>query len=225
MRDMIFSFSHVSSDHWSNKSAFNLHNFLLFSYDAQTIAQLVLRNVLGAGPWNVRLGIWSQPGGGHSHWKEVWGCAAVMTPFFQAIRRSLAYQFTVNAPLLWLPFSSFWKFLHFQPCFGQNSSSLDPIFSKFLFRRPPFFKENPLPRPYILTPAWHTSTKKKLSALPGVATTATILYRSQNCINYEPNMIGQGSITFLCGPRSVKAYPQQYGSFFLWDHWTNQYNN
>ena len=35
-------------------------------------------------------------GRGHSHWKGVWGCAVVMNPFFQAIRRSLAYQFTVN---------------------------------------------------------------------------------------------------------------------------------
>ena len=89
-----------------------------------------------------------------------------MTPFFQASRRSLAYQFTVNAPLLWPPFSIFRKFLDFQPCFSQNSSSLNPNFSKFSFPRPPFFKENPLPRPYILKPAWHTSTKKKLSAPP-----------------------------------------------------------
>ena len=59
--------------------------------------------------------------------------------------------------------------MHFQPCFGQNSSSLDLNFSKFLFPRPPFFKENPLPRPYILKPALHTSTKKKLSAPRGVA--------------------------------------------------------
>ena len=47
----------------------------------------------------------------------------------------------------------------------------DPSFSKFLFPRPPFFKENPLPKPYILKSAWHTSTrkKKKLSAPgPGV---------------------------------------------------------
>ena len=43
-------------------------------------------------------------GGAHSHWKGVWGCAAVMTPFFQASRRSLAYQFTVNAPFLRPPF-------------------------------------------------------------------------------------------------------------------------
>ena len=97
--------------------------------------------------------------GGHSHWKGVWGCAAVMTPFSQASHRSLAYQFIVNAPLLCPRF----QFLDFQPCFGQNSSSLDP---KFSFPRPPFFKENPLPRPYILTPAWHTSTQKKLSAPP-----------------------------------------------------------
>ena len=89
-----------------------------------------------------------------------------MTPFFQASCRSLAHQFTLNAPLLCLLFSIFRKFLHFQPCFGQNSSSLDPNFSKFSFTRPPFFQGNPLPRPYILKPTWHTPTKKKLSAPP-----------------------------------------------------------
>ena len=104
--------------------------------------------------------------GGHSHWKRVWGCTAVMNPFFQTSHHSLAYQFTVNASLLCPLFSIFRRFLHFQPCFGQNSSSLDPNFSKCLFLRPLFFKENPLPRPYILKPAWHTSTKKKLSAPP-----------------------------------------------------------
>ena len=88
-------------------------------------------------------------------------------PFFQTSHRSLAYQFTINVPLLCPLFSIFRKFLHFQPCFGQNSSSLDPNFSEFSFLRPLFFKENPLPRPYILKPAWHTSTKKKLSAPPG----------------------------------------------------------
>ena len=109
---------------------------------------------------------WHPGGGALTYWKGVWGCAAVMTPFFQASRRSLAYQFTVNAPLLWPPFPICRNFFDFQPCFGQNSSSLDPNFSKFSFPRPPVFKENPLPRPYILKPAWHTSTKKKLSAPP-----------------------------------------------------------
>ena len=104
--------------------------------------------------------------GGHSRWKGVRGCAAVMTPFFRASHSSLAHQFTVNVPLLCPLFSIFRKFLLFQPCFGQNSSSLNPNFPKFSFPRPPFFKENPLPRPYILKPAWHTPTKKKLSAPP-----------------------------------------------------------
>ena len=65
------------------------------------------------------------------------------------------------------PRFQFWEFLHFQPCFGQNSSPLDPNFSKFSFTRPPFFKENPLPRPYILKPARHTSTKKKVECPRG----------------------------------------------------------
>ena len=117
--------------------------------------------------WLTLVALYSAPGGGgHSHWKGVWGCAAVMTPFFQASCRSLAHQFTLNAPLLCPLFSIFRKFLHFQTCFGQNSSSLDPNFLKFSFPRPPFFQENPLPRPYILKPAWHTPTKKKLSAPP-----------------------------------------------------------
>ena len=106
--------------------------------------------------------------GGHSHWKGVWGCAAVMTFFFQASYRSLAHQITVNAPLLCPLSSMFRKVLYFQPCFGQNFSSLEPNFSKFWFPRPPFLKENPLPRPYILKPAWHIPTKKKLSAHPGL---------------------------------------------------------
>ena len=103
-------------------------------------------------------------GGGHSHWKRVWGCAEVMTPNFSlASRRSLAYQFTVNVPLLSPLFLIFRKFLHFQPCFGQNSSSLNPNFSKFLFPRPPFCKKNPLPRPYILK---HIHQKKKVECPP-----------------------------------------------------------
>ena len=52
------------------------------------------------------------------------------------------------------------NFCIFNHVFAQNFSSLDPNFSKFSFPRPPFFKENPLPRPYILKAAWHTPTKK-----------------------------------------------------------------
>ena len=48
-----------------------------------------------------------------------------MTPFFQVSRRSLAYQFTIIAPLLCPPFSNFRKIFNFQPCFGQNFSSQD----------------------------------------------------------------------------------------------------
>ena len=100
--------------------------------------------------------------GGHLHWKGLWGCAAVMTPFFQASQRSLAYQFTLSELLVWPPFSIFRKFVHFQPCFGQNSSSISPNFCS----QDPLFKENLLPRPYILKPSWHTSTKKKVECPP-----------------------------------------------------------
>ena len=96
--------------------------------------------------------------GGHSHMKGVWGVLRSWPPgFFQAIRRSLAYQFTVNAPLLCLPFSCFRNFSHFQPCFGQNSISLDPNFSRKIRSLNPTF----------WNPRGTHPPEKKLSALPG----------------------------------------------------------
>ena len=108
--------------------------------------------------WNVAISR-----GGHWPRKGVWGCAAVMTPFFQATRRSLAYQCTIIAPLLCPPFSNLRKIFHFQPCFGQNFSSQD---ANFRSPDPSFFKENPLPRPYFWKPVWHTPTKKKVECPP-----------------------------------------------------------
>ena len=93
-----------------------------------------------------------------------------MSHFFQASRRSLAYQFTIIALLLCPPFSNFRKFVHFQPCFGQHFSSQDANFPNFLSIDTSFFKENPLPRPYFWKPVWHIPTKKKLSAPPGAKT-------------------------------------------------------
>ena len=107
-----------------------------------------------------------KPGGGHWPWKGVCGCAAVMTPFFQATRRSLAYQFTIIVPLLCPPFSNFRKIFNFQPCFGQNFSFQDANFPNFRSLDPSFFKENPLPRPYFWKPVWHTPTKKKVECPP-----------------------------------------------------------
>ena len=66
------------------------------------------------------------------------------------------------------PFSNCKKNFHFQPCFGQNFSSQGANFPNFRSLDPSFFKENPLPRPYFLKPVWHTPTKKKLSAPPGL---------------------------------------------------------
>ena len=89
-----------------------------------------------------------------------------MTPFFQASRRSLAYQFTIIAPLLCPPFSNVRKFFHFQPCFGQNFSSQDANFPNFRSLDPSFFKENPLPRPYFCKPVWHIYPPKKVECPP-----------------------------------------------------------
>ena len=89
-----------------------------------------------------------------------------MTPFFQASRRSLAYQLTIIAPLWCPPFSNFRKIFHFQPCFGQNFSSQAANFPNFRSQDPTFFKENPLPRPYFWKPVWHTPTKNKVECSP-----------------------------------------------------------
>ena len=130
------------------------------------------------------------PGGG-GHWprKGVWGCAAVMTPFFQASRRSLAYQFTIIAPLICPPFSNFRKFFHFQPCFGQNFSSQDANFPNFCSLDPSFFKENPLPRPYFWKPVWHIPTKKKLSAPPPPGTVSSWVDGCVKSVCCLPNVL------------------------------------
>ena len=73
--------------------------------------------------------------GGHSHWKGV--CAAVMSPLFQASRRSLAHQLTVNAPLLWPRFQflgNFWIFSHvLAKILGSLRLLLCQFFCLFLF--------------------------------------------------------------------------------------------
>ena len=116
-------------------------------------------------------------GGGGTDLKGGWGCAAVMTPFFQASRRSLAYQFTIIAPLLCPPFSNFRKNFNFQSCFGQNFSSQDANFPNFRSLDPSFFKENPLPRPYFWKPVWHIPIQKKVECPPwGTNIVAVIVY-------------------------------------------------
>ena len=133
-----------------------IHNMSEISFEVKTFDIPVLK----CSPIIVLQHLTVFPGG---HWprKGVWGCAAVMTPFFQATWRSLAYQFTIIAPLLCPPFSNFRKISNFQPCFGQNFSSQDANFPNFRSLDPSFFKENPLPRPYFWKPVWHTPTKKK----------------------------------------------------------------
>ena len=110
----------------------------------------------------------AQPGEGTTV-RRLRGCAAVITRFLQASRRSLAYPFAINAPLMFPPLSIYRKKIHFQPHFGQNFSSQDAKFQNFCLR-PLIFKENPLYRPYILKRVRHIpkkkKTKKPLSAHP-----------------------------------------------------------
>ena len=72
------------------------------------------------------------PGGGHWPRKGVWGCAAVMTPFFQASRRSLAYQFTIIAPLLCLHFQILEKNSIFRLVLVKISALKTQIFQIFV---------------------------------------------------------------------------------------------
>ena len=139
-------------------------------------------------------------GGGHWPRKGVWGCAAVMTPLFQASRRSLAYQFTIIAPLLCPPFSNFKKFFHFQPCFGQNFSSQDANFPNFRSLDPSSFKENPLPRPYFWKPVWHIPTQKKVECPPGKENCENVnalsrkLHFCENCYIWGKAIAGTAKI-------------------------------
>ena len=87
-------------------------------------------------------------------------------PFFRPVG-SPANQFTVNAPLLCLLFSIFRKFLHFQPCFDQNSSSLDPFFSNFRSQDPHFSRKIHSLDPTFWNPrGTHPPKKKKVEAPP-----------------------------------------------------------
>ena len=99
--------------------------------------------------------------GANLHWKVIWGCATVTTPFFQASWHFLAYQFTLNAPLMCPAFSILRKIMDFQSCFGQNFSSQDANFPNFCSQVPSFSKENSLPRSYFWKPVWNKPTKKK----------------------------------------------------------------
>ena len=62
-------------------------------------------------------------------------------PFFQASRRSLAYQLPSLRPLWCPPFSNFRKIFHFQPCFGQSFSSQDANFPNFRSKTPHFSRK------------------------------------------------------------------------------------
>ena len=85
-----------------------------------------------------------------------------MTPFYQASCRSLAYQFTIYAPLMCHPFSILGEKCIFSLVLGQNFSFQEAKFQNFRSQDPSFFKkkENLLPRPFFWKPVWHIPTKK-----------------------------------------------------------------
>ena len=90
--------------------------------------------------------------------------------FLKASWRSLAYQLTINAPLMCPRCSIFRKLFQFFHFFCIFSLVLAKIlvfkmqnFKIFTSKTPHFFKENPLPRRYF----WNCAipTKEKLSSL------------------------------------------------------------
>ena len=109
-----------------------------------------------------------RPRGGHWPRKGVWGCAAVMTPFFsgQSALPSLPiyHQYAVHVPLI---FNFFREKCIFSLILANISALKTQIFPNFCSQDPSFFRENPLLWPYFWKPVWHTPTKKKkLSAPP-----------------------------------------------------------
>ena len=82
-------------------------------------------------------------GGGHSHWKVVRGCAAVMTPFFQASRLSLAYQFTINVQLMCPHFQLLEKFYIFSLVLAKISAVKMQIFQILVPKTPHFSRKIP----------------------------------------------------------------------------------
>ena len=108
--------------------------------------------------------------GGHSHWKVVWGCAALKTPFFRPFCTSGDPPFQVLLQLQRDPTSIFWKILHFWPhnfhWFWLNFSSWDTNFSNNLPQRPKFQAKIQFLWPYFWIPEWHIPTQIFLSILP-----------------------------------------------------------
>ena len=129
---------------------------------------------------------------GHSHWKVVRGCATVITPFFHAIRCSLTYPFTVNAPLMCPPCPIFGDFA-FLALFWPKFYLSRP---KFSFPRPAFFQENLLFGPYFWKPVWHTPTKK-VECLPPGHTRHPIYKQNIKCRGTEISECNHLNISIL----------------------------
>ena len=80
--------------------------------------------------------------------------------FFRASRRTLAYQFPINALLMCPPFLNFRKICIFSLVFCRIFRSQEAKFLNFRSQDLSFFKENPLSRSYFWKPVWHIPTKK-----------------------------------------------------------------
>ena len=107
-----------------------------------------------------------------------------LDPLFQCQSAPLTNPFTINGPLISPIFNLVTKFA-FKPLFWPKLQLSRCKFSKFLFPRLSFFKENLLPRHYFWKPVG-TQPTKKLSAPPPLHHTHT--RRNQN---YETKFSGK----------------------------------
>ena len=133
-----------------------MYKFVLIQNRSKSTALLVLIPVSGC--------IWKciEPGGTHIG-KWYGDVSWSWPPFFQASRRSLAYQFTK-----FCIFSLVW------PKFQLTRHK----FSKFLFRDPHFSRKICSVDPTFGNPVWHTPTKKSLVPPPPDIET-------QHCMNTQ----------------------------------------
>ena len=145
-----------------------------------------------------------------------------MTPFFQASRRSLAYQLTIIAPLLCPPFSNVRKNFNFQPCFGQNFSSQDANFPNFRSLDPSFFKENPLPRPCFWKPVWHIPTQKKVECPPGTITGPSCMTDKMAATSHSITTVVEKSLDFPITTWMQLVYLGGGGGKFIYICWESK---
>ena len=117
------------------------------------------------------------PGGGHSHWKVVWGRAVLKTPFSGQILAPETHLFTpfpVRSPHL----EFYEKILHFKTIFCRFLAPETQILAKIRSRDPSSKPKNQFRRPNFWKPGWHVPTQILGDYLPRV-----LSFTIPQCVN------------------------------------------